>query len=170
MASARDALLYEIRLLGGKLPVLSTNLLLRQDGLPRSGQRQPDDSGVAVYFTYKSKQMCFACDKWQKIEHNIQAVRKTIEALRGIERWGTGDMVEQAFSGFATLGHDSIKRSWREVLGFTPDESPSLVDVKNSYRKLSMIHHPDRGGSDEAFQEISNALAEANAAIAAGEA
>lgn len=47
--------------------------------------------------------MCFACEKWQDVYGNIYAIGKTIEALRGIERWGTGDMVEQAFTGFVAL-------------------------------------------------------------------
>jgi hypothetical protein len=70
---------------------------LRQDGLPYANRRAPSDTGAAVYFSYKGRQMCFACDKWQDVYDNIYAISKTIEALRGIERWGAGDMVEQAF-------------------------------------------------------------------------
>ena len=58
--------------------------------------------------------MCFACDKWRDVYDNIYAIGKTIEALRGIERWGTGDMVEQAFTGFVAL--PSPKSPW-EILG-----------------------------------------------------
>jgi hypothetical protein len=47
--------------------------------------------------------MCFACDRWDSVADNVQAIRKTIEALRGIERWGTGDMVQRAFAGFVAL-------------------------------------------------------------------
>src|SRR5262245_50062489 len=83
--SARNGLLREIRLLGGALPVLSTNIPLRRDGLLYAGQRQPEDRGAAVYFTHKGRQMCFACDRWDKVEDNLHAVSKTIEALRGIE-------------------------------------------------------------------------------------
>ena len=59
--TARDCLLHEIRLLGGTLPVLSTSIPLRLDGLPYANHRQPDDKGVAVYFTLKGQPMCFAC-------------------------------------------------------------------------------------------------------------
>jgi hypothetical protein len=95
--------LDQIRILGGRNPVISSNIQLRQDGQPYANRRVPDDAGVAVYFTYKSRQMCFACDKWRDAYDNIYAIGKTIEALRGIERWGTGDMVEQAFTGFVAL-------------------------------------------------------------------
>ena len=36
---ARDELLKEIRLLGGRLPILSSNIPLRRDGLPYAGQK-----------------------------------------------------------------------------------------------------------------------------------
>ena len=39
---------------------------------------------AAVYFTYKQKPMCFACDKWDQVHDNIYAIGKTIKALRGI--------------------------------------------------------------------------------------
>ena len=87
----------EIRRLGGSRPIISTNIPLRNDGLPYANFRKPDDRAAAVYFTRRGKQMCFACDKWDQVHDNIYAIGKTIEALRGIERWGTGDMVEQAF-------------------------------------------------------------------------
>jgi hypothetical protein len=53
--------------------------------------RARDDVGVAVYFSYRNQQRCFACDRWNRIQDNMQAISKTIEALRGIERWATGD-------------------------------------------------------------------------------
>ncbi len=34
---------------------------------------------------------------------NIQAIRKTIEAMRGLERWGVSDMLQRTFSGFKAL-------------------------------------------------------------------
>ena len=80
-AVARDELLRELKRLGAKGVVLSTNIELRQDGLPYAGRRQPDDVGVAVYFTHKGRQVCFACDRWDKIEDNIRAVTKTVEAI-----------------------------------------------------------------------------------------
>ena len=81
LATARDCLMHEIRLLGGTLPVLSSNVQLRRDGLPYANMREPDDRGVAVYFTLKGQQMCFCCDRWDSVADNIQAVRKTIEAF-----------------------------------------------------------------------------------------
>lgn len=73
-AKTRDEIVNEVRLLGATGLILSTNIPLRRDGLPYAGTAQPEDPGVAVYFTYKKRQMCFACDRWRKVEDNMRAV------------------------------------------------------------------------------------------------
>lgn len=98
--SIRDGLFRQINLLGGTHIVLSSNIPLRLDGLPRAGQPQPQDKGVAVYFLRRGKQMVFACDRWDKVEDNMRAIEKTIEAVRGIDRWGASEMMERAFTAF----------------------------------------------------------------------
>lgn len=163
---ARDNIVNEVTLLcGGRYArdpqiVISTNMALRRDGLPLAGQRAPDDPGVAVYFLYKKRQMSFACDRWLKIEHNMQAIAKTIEALRGIARWGTGDMLEAAFNGFVALPSPEELRTWREVLGVSPDVY-DLSLVRAAYRVLASRHHPDKGGTHEAMTELNAALTQA---------
>lgn len=102
-AAARDGLLDEIGRLGGSAVVVSTNVPLRRDGLPYAGGGEPADRGVAVYFAVRGRALCFACDRWDRVRDNLQAIRRTVEALRGIERWGTGAMVKQAFDGFRAL-------------------------------------------------------------------
>lgn len=173
-ARARDNIVDEIGRLAGRYPdpaiVISTNIALRRDGLPLAGQRQPDDPGVAVYFTYKKRQMSFACDRWRKIEHNMQAIAKTIEALRGIARWGTGDMLEAAFTGFEALPAPPINgadrpRTWREVMEFPPQAIVTGDMVSARYRTLAGIRHPDKGGSHEAMTELNRARDEALAAV-----
>lgn len=167
---ARDNIVAEIGRLAGRYPdpqlVISTNIALRRDGLPLANQRQPDDPGVAVYFTYKKRQMSFACDRWRKIEHNMQAIAKTIEALRGIARWGTGDMLEAAFTGFTALppppaagpGAGAAPRHWRDVFGTAVATREQLQDV---YRRLAAAHHPDRGGDPAKMAELNAARAQA---------
>jgi hypothetical protein len=167
---ARDNIVDQVVLLcGGRWArdpqiVISTNVSLRRDGLPLAGQRAPDDPGVAVYFLYKGKQMSFACDRWLKIEHNMQAIAKTIEALRGIARWGTGDMLEAAFTGFTALPAPSATRHWREVLGVASDADMGLV--RAAYRVLASRHHPDKGGTHDGMAELNAALAQAEKELA----
>ena len=166
MNDAQNGLLYEIEKLGGHHVVLSTNIRLRQDGLPYTRDREPDDGGVAVYFEYKGQPMCFACDRYLKVRANIQAIRKTIEALRGIERWGASDMMERAFTGFMQLpapGQSDV-RGWREVLGIA-DGITDLGYIKHAYRRLCAERHPDRGGSDAAMSELNRAWEQAQEAL-----
>src|SRR5271170_6432852 len=92
---AINILRKQITMLGGGTAVISSNMRLRLDGYPYSNQAQPSDKGVAAYFTYKDRPMCFACDRWDKVQDNVYAIAMTIEAMRGIERWGSGSMVEQ---------------------------------------------------------------------------
>lgn len=151
-AKSRDELMREIDLLGGQLPVLSSNIPLKRDRLPYAGQKEPDDKGVAVYFTLKKQQFCFACDRWDKVGDNIQAIRHTIAALRGIERWGTGDMVQQAFTGFVALPSQDNPY---DVLGVKPNATHD--EIEDSYRQKAKMCHPDRGGSVEAMQKLNDA-------------
>lgn len=161
---ARGRLLEEIRMLGGTDVILSTNMELRLDGLPYANRKiRNDDHGVAVYFTYKKKQHCFACDKWNRIQDNMRAIQKTIEALRGIARWGTGDMMERAFTGFEAL---PAPTQWFDVLG-VQSAGCSRDDIDAAYRKKAMTCHPDRGGSEAQMAELNWARDAGLAAVAA---
>jgi DnaJ-like protein len=161
---ARDSLIHEIKLLGGENAILSTNIPLRRDGLPLANYKVPADKGVAVYFTYKDRQMCFACDAWDKIEDNMQAVWKTIEALRGIARWGTGDMMERTFTGFEALPAPGqhAKRPWWQILGVNQHATPE--EIKAAYHRQAMACHPDHGGNEALMAEVNAAYSEATRA------
>jgi hypothetical protein len=163
-ARSRDEVMRQVGLLVGRHSmrdaglVISTNLALRRDGFPLAGQAQPKDPGVAVYFTYKKRQACFACDRWDKIEDNMHAVALTIDALRGIDRWGTGDMVAAAFRGFAALPPPETAGTWWKALGFEREEDATRAQAEDAYRRLAAIHHPDRGGSHEAMSNLVAAI------------
>jgi len=148
-ASARDGVLHEIELLGGTSPIISTNVELRQDGIPYAGRSEPEDSAVAVYFQIGNQPMCFACDRWDLVKDNLQAIRHTICALRGIERWGTGDMVEQAFQGFRALPASASSES---ILGV--NAGASIADIESAFRNKAKTAHPDCGGSTQQMQEL----------------
>src|SRR3954464_15309435 len=91
--------IWELARLGARQAVISTNVELRQDGLPYSNRRKPDDPGVAVYFMYEKRQQCIPCDRWSTVEENLRAIWKSIEALRSLERWGAKSFVDAAFTG-----------------------------------------------------------------------
>jgi hypothetical protein len=160
-ATSRDFLIAEVKRLGGTQVVLSTNVRLRGDGLPYASEREPEDGGAAIYFTYKKQSMCFACDRYRTVKENLTAIGKTIEALRGMERWGASDMMERAFRGFAQLP-DSTGRSWREVLHIGPEVT--RIDARTidfQFKTYARLEHPDHGGSSQAMAELNAAREQA---------
>lgn len=153
----------ELDRLGARNQVVSTNVPVRRDGLPLATAKCVDDPAVAVYFRYKDKPMVFACDRWDRAEDNIWAIAKTIEAFRGIERWGSGDMLDTAFSGFLSLPSpgQSNERPWRKVLMVDTLGATTLAGVEASYRILARTRHPDCGGSEQQMAELNAAIASA---------
>lgn len=155
---AAQELTWEIERMHGRLPVISTNLELRNDGLPYSKQRPIIDNGVAVYFSRRGRQLVFACDRWDCIEHNMRAITKTIDAMRGIERWGSADLMERAFMGFEAL---PAPEQWWQVLGVASDAPSRLIEA--AYRAKAKDAHPDAGGSDAAMSRLNAARDQARA-------
>lgn len=166
VADAVGRLQSEIDRLGASLYVLSTNLALRLDGLPRSGQAEPADPGVALYFQLDGKPHCLPCDTFDRVADNIAAIAKHIEATRAIERYGVASLSEM-FAGFTALPSPGAKRSWRAVLGLTETSyphAPRIVTadmINEAYKRLAKARHPDNGGSDEAMSELNVARADA---------
>jgi DnaJ domain len=150
---ARLEMLGELRLLRAQHPVLSSNLILRRDGFPHGGQPQPRDSGVAVYFTLSGRRVVLACDKWWRVEHNIWAIARHVDALRGQERWGVGS-IEQAFAGYVALAERTGPSCW-ETLAISPDATEQ--QILDAYRRKAKEAHPDAGGSSEAFTLVTQA-------------
>lgn len=167
-ARCRDVLLKELRLLGARNVVLSTNYELGvRTNLPLSSKRVPEDKGIAVYFTLKGKALCMACDRYSSAEGNIRSLTLAIAGMRALERHGGGFMMERAFAGFEALPPPSStqappRRTCWQVLGIN---NPSLADaytVSKSYRNRAKELHPDQpGGSQEAMTELNAARDEA---------
>jgi len=153
MAVARDAVVDEVRLLGGRNIIISTNISLRRDGIPYASAKEPDDRGVACYFDLDGEQRCIPCDKWQYVSENMQAIRKTIGALRGLDRWGAKEMVDAAFRGFAALPPPS--EDWTIVLNIP--RTADLAQIEYAYRGAAKKAHPDGGGSVEEFTKVKTA-------------
>ena len=152
LARARDHLLHELKLLGAHYVVISTNMKTRRDGVVRSGAREPDDPGVAVYFDFNNEQHVFACDKWTIVQDNIRAIGKTIEAIRGMGRWGVSEMLKRAVSGFKAL--PASGDDWRTTLGFDRHEDVTWSQVKVRYLELARGAHPDHGGNQHEMQRL----------------
>lgn len=151
--AARNLLFAELGRMGASRVILSTNVPLRNDGMPRANMA-PDkgDPGVAIYFERKGKPMVFACDKYRKTEDNIYAISKTIDAMRGIERWGASDMMERAFSGFKALNADNVGESWWSILQC--EATADRAEIDRAYKSRLRECHPDAGGSHEDMTKL----------------
>lgn len=133
--------------------IISSNLALRNDGLPRSGQRMPDDPGVAVYWGVGPASRCIAVDRYDRVADNLAAIAATLDAMRAIERHGGAAILDRAFTGFTAL---PAPESWWQVLGLS-GPSASRIEIENAHRRLIMQHHPDRGGNAEEAARINRA-------------
>ncbi len=160
IAEARDEVLREVRLMEGQRVTISSNLELRRDGLPYSGQRQPNDPGIAVYFFRRGRPYALACDAWDTVEANLYAIALHIDALRGQERWGVGTL-EQRMRGYE-LPSSARVEGWHEVLGVSREASLEMIQA--AYRDLTRQHHPDRGGDAQRMAAINAAWAQARIA------
>jgi len=137
--------------------VISSNLTLRLDGLPRSGQAEPRDPGVAVYWRDNSKEgwplRCMAIDRYDRVADNLAAVAATLDAMRAIERHGGAEILDRAFTGFTALPPPEQAKPWHTVFGVAAHESTDAV--RAAYRRLRSETHPDRQGGDaDAFNVV----------------
>lgn len=159
VGQALDRLTGELGRLGAARVVISSNLRVRQDGLPYSQQaKQLDDPGVAIYFRLEGKPRALACDKWLSAAENIAAIAGHISAIRAVDRYGVGTL-DQAFAGYAAL--PPVGGDWRTELGFEAGQSVDREAIDSRYRALAAQRHPDKaGGSHDAMTRL-NAAREA---------
>lgn len=142
----------EIELMSGEKLVLSSNYTL--------GAVNPKEPGVVAYFTWveekypqrKETEIAIPCDRWNRIEDNVQAIALTVEAMRGMERWGAKHMIKAMFTGFKALPNGE---DWRRVLGVS--EGCTAAVIKAAYNDLAKKHHPDKGGNHDDFVRIQRA-------------
>lgn len=169
-ARTRDDIIGELRRFHARDVVLSTNVPLRRDALPYAGMPQPDDPGVAIYFSLKGnlvrdpvRYYAIACDVYRKVEENMRALVHTIDAMRTIERHGSSQLLEQAMSGFAAIAPPNDGTQWWFVLGF--QARPSVVLAEQRYRELVQENHPDHGGSTERMIALNDAIERARKGV-----
>ena len=158
VAEATARLTHQLGLMDANTVTVSTEMKLRQDGLPHSGIRPPDDPGVAVYFRLLARPYCLPCDRWDRVADNLAAVAAHIGAMRGMERWGVGS-VEQAFAGYMALPEPEPDPDWWDVLHVPRDAE--LTEITAAYREKARTTHPDRGGGTDAMARLNHAMDQA---------
>jgi hypothetical protein len=132
--------------------IVSTNLELRNDGLPRSNQRAPADPGAAVYWKDGKQERCIAVDRYDRVADNLAAIAATLDAMRAIERHGGAAILDRAFTGFTAL---PAPEQPFQVLGV--GANASREEIERAFRLLASKHHPDRGGDAGTMSRINQA-------------
>lgn len=141
--------------MGARDVVISSNIPLRNDGLPMSGRTAPTDTAIACYFKREGRPFVIACDHWLRTEQNMAGLAFVIQSLRTMERHGSPQLFEHALGGFKQLAAHEANESWWRVLGVESDATPDTVAAARM--RLLEQHHPDRGGDHERAASINAA-------------
>lgn len=126
--------------------VISSNVAL--------GASNPADPGVAVWFVWDDLSVCFPVDRYQKVEHNLQAIHHIIEAERVKLRHGSLAIVRATFTGFQALPPPP-GGGWRAVLGLGQDATRD--EIERAFREKAKKAHPDAGGTTTEMQRLTDA-------------
>ncbi len=183
-ADALRTMRAELERIGAANVVITSDLPVRRDGLPYAQDpRRGTDPGIAVWFQLGGQERVWACDRWLSPAENLRAIALSIEALRGLERWGAGDVVTRAFAGFNALppGPEPPPTSnpapdWRAVFGRdiavlydrkTYNAAMTLRAIRQRYHEAMRSAHPDQGGHHDRAVVLTQAMQEAERELAA---
>lgn len=159
-------LVEELKRIGAEHIVVSTNQMLRNDGIPYAQVRKIDDPGVAVYFKRRGKPLVMAQDRFNTIMGNMRSLTMAVEGLRQMERHGGAVMLERAFDGFAAL--PPPEDCWSTLgLAHIPRENISRATVMKAFRERAMAGHSDTGSGGIDMSRLVKARDEALERVAA---
>lgn len=141
----------------------ATSLRIQQDVF--TGQSE-------IVFDRGGQRYVFRCEKYPDALDNLRAAQLAITYLwRALEEYGvvsdSQDVPQEAFNrfflGFTPAPDDTALllpagRAWHEVLGVERGATPEAV--RNAYRALARIYHPDAGGDAEEFRRLRAAYEE----------
>ena len=145
---------------------------IRLDGWPRAGA-SPRYSGVKISFNHpKAGRVEYATDSCRYWEDNVRSIALTLEALRGVERWGVVHGAQQ-YTGFRAIesGNNGSRRpaaTWVAKLLYEVAETQVTArdillegDSESRRKLINMARkkaHPDTGGSAEMFALLTEKL------------
>ncbi|RPJ29170.1 MAG: J domain-containing protein [Chloroflexi bacterium] len=143
--------------------ISATSLRIEQDVM---------GGGVKIVFDRAGKRYVRECTKYENSLDNLRVIGLQIEYLyRALEVYSE-DIVETSFdiefdrifNGFLATPDDTAlllgdgKDPWFVILGVKVDAKRDAI--RSAYKALSLVHHPDRGGTDEDMARLNIAFKE----------
>lgn len=146
----------------------ATNLRIARDFSKNAVEISFDRDGVRYFY---------ACDAYPHYADNLRAAQLTVSGLWQIALYNVGyregdplttsavaAAIATHFLGLrATPGDKALALpsgdEWWRILGVERDADEATI--KNAYRALIRVHHPDAGGDVEAFKRIDAAYKQA---------
>ena len=128
-----------------------------------------DETEVSITFDRNGKRYIFKCSTYNNKLDNLRAAQLTISYLyRALETYGVNSQEESISNaifdnfmlGFEATPDDGILKltagdQWYEILNVRPQATEQ--EIKNAYKALSKIYHPDNGGTKEDFIRLKDA-------------
>lgn len=122
-----------------------------------------------VVFDRTGRRYVFDGAKFKDSTDNLRAIYHTIRYLyKALDEYGVvkeehdfDTMFDQIFTGFLATPDDTAfllsdgRTPWWEVLGVERDADRDAI--RNAFRALSKVHHPDAGGQAEDFKRLRRA-------------
>lgn len=159
IADGVDRVLGSLRRMGAdpETIIISSDVPLRRDGTPRSTAGEPDDPGVAVYFTLDGEPECIAAHLYERLADNLAAVAATIEAMAAIQRHGGAEILKRTFQGFKQLPASTdptmaVDSAWAILAHFA-----GIAPPDPEQRKLRSIAQDTARHAPEDFSRVQRA-------------
>ena len=134
---------------------------------------QDEFSGeVEVIFDRDGKRYTKKCSRWENSLDNLRAIGLSIEYLyRAVEIYGIesqeefNNLFNSTFVGIEATPDDSVfklgnETNWWEILGVS--KQATKEEIKNGFKSMARIHHPDKGGNPEQFLKVRKAYDDAD--------
>lgn len=149
---------------------------IRRDGMLRA-RAKVGFPGVKVSFDSRHGPLTYATDAYDHWQANVRAIALALEALRAVDRYGVTGSGEQ-YRGWTAIGSAPAEKTLSvadAAVALAPwwpgpgsDLRSSEAAVTAAFRGAARVHHPDAGGSADAFRLISAARDVLIAAIREG--
>ncbi len=129
----------------------------RAGGSLLARRQPPTTPRVAVSFNSRYGPLRYECAKFSAWRDNLRAIGLGLESLRRLDRYGIGGRGEQ-YTGWTAIGSGTPMHGPMTVSAACALLGVSLhateAQVRDAYRILAKMHHPDNGGDAAMFDRV----------------